>query len=317
MVLVMSGGEANVLCEGKVESYLNPKVSSRAGEQNSPYELEVRVYNDGRELRAAKSRHREGGEERTRFPKRLPKEEATANLAERFGSTNTHPEGLTLNNDSLPMDIRHQDVTGYTPSWERRRNDLGMSSEDECRIRRVKGKQLLAASLATVADIQGANRKRQSLENPYNRQNVVQEGEVTLEEARKFKAKAALQAAATLGATAPGIEGAIPKIGEAQITRQDEEGDRINTARALPAEVLGLPDILGVEGSPEEKDLNPQPYKNEGPDTIATCDEESHSTTLKKNESQRFYCTEYPPCTLSFTRWELLARHVRYGPLLP
>ncbi|KAL3419703.1 hypothetical protein PVAG01_08201 [Phlyctema vagabunda] len=31
----------------------------------------------------------------------------------------------------------------------------------------------------------------------------------------------------------------------------------------------------------------------------------------KKKKSQRFYCTEYPPCVLSFTRSEHLARHIR------
>ncbi|KIM98157.1 hypothetical protein OIDMADRAFT_76070, partial [Oidiodendron maius Zn] len=31
----------------------------------------------------------------------------------------------------------------------------------------------------------------------------------------------------------------------------------------------------------------------------------------KKKKSQRFYCTDYPPCTLSFTRSEHLARHIR------
>jgi C2H2 transcription facotor len=32
----------------------------------------------------------------------------------------------------------------------------------------------------------------------------------------------------------------------------------------------------------------------------------------KKKKSQRFYCTDYPPCGLSFTRSEHLARHIRY-----
>lgn len=31
----------------------------------------------------------------------------------------------------------------------------------------------------------------------------------------------------------------------------------------------------------------------------------------KKKKSQRFYCVEYPPCNLSFTRSEHLARHIR------
>jgi hypothetical protein len=32
----------------------------------------------------------------------------------------------------------------------------------------------------------------------------------------------------------------------------------------------------------------------------------------KKKKGQRFFCTEYPPCILSFTRSEHLARHIRY-----
>lgn len=31
----------------------------------------------------------------------------------------------------------------------------------------------------------------------------------------------------------------------------------------------------------------------------------------KKKKGQKFYCTEFPPCNLSFTRSEHLARHIR------
>lgn len=31
----------------------------------------------------------------------------------------------------------------------------------------------------------------------------------------------------------------------------------------------------------------------------------------KKKKGQRFFCTEFPPCNLSFTRSEHLARHIR------
>ena len=31
----------------------------------------------------------------------------------------------------------------------------------------------------------------------------------------------------------------------------------------------------------------------------------------KKKKGVRFFCTEYPPCKLSFTRSEHLARHIR------
>ncbi|KAH8717991.1 C2H2 finger domain transcription factor dvrA [Beauveria bassiana] len=34
-------------------------------------------------------------------------------------------------------------------------------------------------------------------------------------------------------------------------------------------------------------------------------------TKSKKKKSQRFYCTDFPPCNLSFTRSEHLARHIR------
>jgi hypothetical protein len=34
----------------------------------------------------------------------------------------------------------------------------------------------------------------------------------------------------------------------------------------------------------------------------------------KKKKGQRFFCTEFPPCNLSFTRSEHLARHIRYVP---
>ena len=37
------------------------------------------------------------------------------------------------------------------------------------------------------------------------------------------------------------------------------------------------------------------------------------SRSGKKKKSQRFYCTEYPPCSLSFTRSEHLARHIRFA----
>lgn len=33
---------------------------------------------------------------------------------------------------------------------------------------------------------------------------------------------------------------------------------------------------------------------------------------IKKKKGQKFYCTDFPPCNLSFTRSEHLARHIRY-----
>ena len=39
--------------------------------------------------------------------------------------------------------------------------------------------------------------------------------------------------------------------------------------------------------------------------------DENGRPSKKKKKGQRFYCTDYPPCSLSFTRSEHLARHIR------
>ncbi|KAJ0107541.1 hypothetical protein J7T55_007731 [Diaporthe amygdali] len=52
-----------------------------------------------------------------------------------------------------------------------------------------------------------------------------------------------------------------------------------------------------------------------GDDEADSDDEDSVNAdgtrSSKKKKSQRFYCTDYPPCNLSFTRSEHLARHIR------
>jgi len=47
---------------------------------------------------------------------------------------------------------------------------------------------------------------------------------------------------------------------------------------------------------------------SENEDTEGETDMNSAS---KKKKSQRFFCTDFPPCQLSFTRSEHLARHIR------
>lgn len=42
-------------------------------------------------------------------------------------------------------------------------------------------------------------------------------------------------------------------------------------------------------------------------------DDGTERPSKKKKKGQRFFCTEYPPCNLSFTRSEHLARHIRCG----
>jgi len=49
-------------------------------------------------------------------------------------------------------------------------------------------------------------------------------------------------------------------------------------------------------------------------DAYDTSDDDKTVTPRSKRRrtSQRFFCTEFPPCSLSFTRSEHLARHIRY-----
>ncbi|KAI1291393.1 hypothetical protein F5Y03DRAFT_34553 [Xylaria venustula] len=56
-------------------------------------------------------------------------------------------------------------------------------------------------------------------------------------------------------------------------------------------------------------DTDGEAHGSVGSDTESVNGDGSKSN--KKKKSQRFYCTDYPPCNLSFTRSEHLARHIR------
>ena len=100
-------------------------------------------------------------------------------------------------------------------------SSLGSSSGDEKRIKKMKGKQILTAGLATVATIHAAHNIYQSMEKREARHKAVAEGEMSPEEARKLRAKATLQDAASVGIAALGIKGAISEIKEANELRHE------------------------------------------------------------------------------------------------
>ncbi|ESZ94024.1 hypothetical protein SBOR_5602 [Sclerotinia borealis F-4128] len=100
-------------------------------------------------------------------------------------------------------------------------DSLMSSSEDERRVKKMKGKQFITAGLATVATIHAAHNVYASMEKRDARHKAVQEGEMTPEEARKLRAKAALQDAASVGIAALGIKGAISEIKEANEIRHE------------------------------------------------------------------------------------------------
>ncbi|CAJ2509278.1 Uu.00g143040.m01.CDS01 [Anthostomella pinea] len=67
-------------------------------------------------------------------------------------------------------------------------------------------------------------------------------------------------------------------------------------------------------GGSEDVDMDESDGEGHGDDGVASDDESVNADgtrSNKKKKSQRFYCTDYPPCNLSFTRSEHLARHIR------
>ncbi|KAI6748495.1 hypothetical protein HG530_015531 [Fusarium avenaceum] len=68
-------------------------------------------------------------------------------------------------------------------------------------------------------------------------------------------------------------------------------------------------------GDSEDIDMDDSDGETGTIDDGAGSDDESIGAdgprSSKKKKSQRFYCTDYPPCNLSFTRSEHLARHIR------
>jgi hypothetical protein len=133
--------------------------------------------------------------------------------------------GSTRNGGSRRGDARAKDGRRNRRIAEGKGSDsessLGSSSGDEKRIKKMKGKQLLTAGLATVATIHAAHNIYQSMEKREARHKAVQDGEMTPEEARKLKAKATLQDAASVGIAALGIKGAISEIKEANEMRHE------------------------------------------------------------------------------------------------
>ncbi|KAK4098552.1 hypothetical protein N658DRAFT_509529 [Parathielavia hyrcaniae] len=72
---------------------------------------------------------------------------------------------------------------------------------------------------------------------------------------------------------------------------------------------------LRTSKEPDDVDMDDSDGEATAMDDGAASDEEesvnADGTKSKKKKSQRFYCTDYPPCNLSFTRSEHLARHIR------
>jgi hypothetical protein len=95
---------------------------------------------------------------------------------------------------------------------QRRRDsssDSQSTTDMEQKRKKMRGKELLTAGLATVATIHAAHGVYSSMVASEKRHKLVMEGEMTPEEARKRKSKNMLQDAAAVGIAALGIKSAF------------------------------------------------------------------------------------------------------------
>ena len=86
---------------------------------------------------------------------------------------------------------------------------LGSSSEDEKRMKKMKGEQLLTAGLATVATIHAADKVYETYKKHQARKKAVQLGGMTEAEAKKLETKALLEDSVSIGLAALSIKGVV------------------------------------------------------------------------------------------------------------
>ncbi|KAK8251531.1 hypothetical protein IWZ00DRAFT_241051 [Phyllosticta capitalensis] len=102
------------------------------------------------------------------------------------------------------------DYSGPAPGNMRSSSMSSESTTDmEYQRKKMRGKELLTAGLATVATIHAAHGVYSSMVASENRRKLVSEGEMSPEEARKRKSKNMLQDAAAVGIAALGIKSAF------------------------------------------------------------------------------------------------------------
>jgi hypothetical protein len=122
---------------------------------------------------------------------------------------------------------------GALSQRERRNEDDGSDSESstdmEQKRKKLRGKELLTAGLATVATIHAAHGVYSSMVASEKRRKLVGEGEMSPEEARKRKSKNMLQDAAAVGIAALGIKSAFSEWKE--MTEQRKNVKELETRR--------------------------------------------------------------------------------------
>lgn len=100
-------------------------------------------------------------------------------------------------------------------------SDLPRSSDEERERKKMRGKELLTAGLATVATIHAAHSVYQGVERRKVRMKALAEGEISEAEAKKEKNKARLKDIASVGIAAIGIKSAVTEWKEMKEKREE------------------------------------------------------------------------------------------------
>ena len=89
--------------------------------------------------------------------------------------------------------------------------------------------------------------------------------------------------------------------------------DSFSGSLALYGQKLPQPGLSSSSniGTPQIPQLNPSSSAAPPLDSSDPSATEDSETNERDTKRQKFYCTDYPPCKLSFTRSEHLARHIR------
>ncbi|KAJ5633470.1 hypothetical protein N7490_009809 [Penicillium lividum] len=134
----------------------------------------------------------------------------------------------SLNDSKTSSSAKHS--TGYienTPggdcSCSECDSDLGDSSDEKEKAKKMKRDMLLTSGLATVATIHAAHKVYGSVNKRKQRMNQLQDGEITLDEARKERIKANTIDAASIGLAALGIKGAYGEWKEVNEKRKETQ----------------------------------------------------------------------------------------------
>ncbi|KAL8870369.1 MAG: hypothetical protein Q9198_007648, partial [Flavoplaca austrocitrina] len=110
-------------------------------------------------------------------------------------------------------------------------SDVGSSSEVERRMKKMKGKEIVTASLAAVATIHAAHGLYSSMEARDKRHAEVASGEMSPEQAAKLRRKAQLQDAAAIGIAALGIKGAYSEWQGVKESREEVAKEKAERKR--------------------------------------------------------------------------------------